>query len=95
MAHGYPRRARLVDDFVSQTFLIYVLCMVIWGFIGARYEANVCLTKMYRRVTSTGSKQLAFTPILTILGFGFVGGFLLINNLTFIDWTGHHARDAV
>ena len=95
VAHGYPRRAELVDDFVLQSFLIYVVCMLIWSFAGARYEMDDYLTKLYRKVTSTGQQPINFAPFVALCMFFFVFGFLLINNLTFIDWTGHHDREAV
>jgi hypothetical protein len=53
------------------------------------------MTKLYRKIQLTGPRKISPGPFISICVIASLGGFLLINNLTFVDWSGRHARETV
>lgn len=88
---GDPGRAQLLKCFISQTFSIYIISLIIWTTLGTGRHLEGELEAVYKRIQANDPFKASYRPTLVLFGSCMVIAFILINNLMFLEWTQRHA----
>ena len=93
--HGYPGRARLWEEFVCQSFAIYIAIILIWSFGWLKGVTVLNLALRIQAASAGVTKLKPWSAALAVCGGFSAIGFLVVNNLVGIDWGSQHVRTAL
>jgi hypothetical protein len=92
---GYPGRGRLWEDFVFQSFIIYITCVILWAFLWSKSTATLNLIIRYQAISARTPNLKPFSFPLLLLALFSIAGFFIVNNLVTAHGVNQDVRAAL